>query len=564
MSDDIRERPNPWLGLTYGQAVARLAETYGDRMALAFAGRRYSFADVKAEVDAAARRLAALGLRPGDTVALWMPNRPEFLWYWLAAAQSGLIAVFLNTRLKREEFLYQIAQSRSRALITAGAGAFRDFLGELAQACPELAMQKADALQLDALPDLRYLISLDSPRPALPGISDWSDPSVVAQADAALESDPDRPALIVYSSGTTALPKGAMLTHCIWRKAFDGGVRFYLNEEDRLFLCVPLFGVLGCLSGILMFWTHGCGVVLEERFEAGRCLALVQQEKCTCIHLLPVMIDGLLAHPDFAAADLHRLRAGIVLSNDPAVMRKAADRLGVKGASSGYGMTETTGLVTRSWLDEPMESRLKSHGKPLPGCSVRVVDPDTLADRPVGETGEIWVGGYGVMAGYFDKPLETAQTITADGWLRTGDAGHMNADGSLTFLHRLKDGYKHNGFNVSTPEVEAAMARHPAVDAAAVVPLPHDSHGEIGVGFVTLKPGAQLAEDELLAFLRERLSSFKLPAGIVVIDEFPRTAGTDKIQKFKLKEQAMARFGASRQAARPAAGRPPAAQSAAR
>jgi fatty-acyl-CoA synthase len=547
-----QERPNPYLGLTYGQAVAHLAAAYGERNALVFGDRRFSFADVKIEVDAASRRLAALGLRSGDTVALWMPNRPEFIWYWMAAAQSGFIAVFLNTRLKRDEFLYQIAQSRSRVLITAGDGAFRDFLGELATACPELKEQSVGHLQLAALPDLRHLVSLDPQATPLAGVSDWSDVRRIETAVAPLETNPDRPALIVYSSGTTALPKGAMLTHCIWRKSFDGGVRYYLTEQDRLFLCVPLFGVLGCLSGILMFWTHGCGVVLEERFDAGRCIALVKREACTAMHMLPVMIDGIIAHPDFTKPDFSRLRLGSVLSNDPAVMRKAADKLGLAGAGSGYGMTETTGVVTRGWLDEPMEERLKSHGKPLPGCSVRVVDPETLKDMPVGEIGEIWIGGYGVMAGYFDKPRETADTITPDGWLRSGDAGILNADGSLTFLHRLKDGYKHNGFNVSTPEVESVMLQHPAVSAAAVVPIPHDRHGEIGVGFVTVKPGASLSGPELLAFLREKLSSYKLPADIVVIDEFPRTAGTDKIQKFKLKEQALALFAAAQVSARSA------------
>jgi fatty-acyl-CoA synthase len=552
MAQQRQERPNPYLGLTYGQAVAYLASVHGDRNALVFGDRRYSFTDVKMEVDAAARHLATLSLRAGDTVALWMPNRPEFLWYWLAAAQSGFIAVFLNTRLKRDEFLYQIAQSRSRVLITAGDGAFRDFVGELNAACPELKEQQAGQLKLTALPDLRHLISLDPLARPIAGVSDWSHPEHVAQADAKSETDADRPALIVYSSGTTALPKGAMLTHCIWRKAFDGGVRYYLTEADRLFLCVPLFGVLGCLSGVLMFWTHGCGVVLEERFDAGRCIALVNSEACTAMHMLPVMIDAIIAHPDFSKPDFSRVRLGSILSNDPAVMRKAADKLGLAGAGSGYGMTETTGVVTRGWLDESMEERLKSHGKPLPGCAVRVVDPETLQDKKPGEVGEIWIGGYGVMAGYFDKPVETAETITADGWLRSGDAGYLNEDGSLKFLHRLKDGYKHNGFNVSTPEVESVMLQHPAVSAAAVVPIAHDRHGEIGVGFVTLEPGAALSGVELMAFLREKLSSYKLPADIVVIDEFPRTAGTDKIQKFKLKEQALVRFGAAQVSARSA------------
>src|SRR6185369_3324218 len=197
---------------------------------------------------------------------------------------------------------------------------------------PEIATQQSGNLQIEKLPALRHLIVLDTAQS-------------LSTAQAPVETDPDRPALIVYSSGTTALPKGAMLTHCIFRKAFDGGVRFELTPHDRLYLCVPLFGVMGCLSGVLMFWTHGAGVVLEPRFEPGQCLELVQREACTCLHLLPVMIEDLLAHPDFPAADLSRIRAGIVLSNDPVVMRKAADKLGIKGASSGYGMTETTGLV---------------------------------------------------------------------------------------------------------------------------------------------------------------------------------------------------------------------------
>ncbi len=533
---------NPYEGLTYGQAVARLASEHGQELALVFRDRRWTFAEVKAEIDRAAQRLASLGLKRGDTVALWMPNRPEFLWYWMGAAQSGLIAVFLNTRLKRDEFLYQIAQSKSRALITAGSGAFRDFVGELAAACPEIATGQPGALNVAALPDLRHLIALDKLNQPVAGVTDWSTPPAPG-APAPREENPDRPALIVYSSGTTALPKGAMLSHCIWRKAYDGGVRFEITPRDRLFLCVPLFGVMGCLSGVLMFWSHGAGIVLEERFDPTRCLMLAEREGCTCMHLLPAMIEDLLAHPAFPTTDLSRVRAGIVLSNDPAVMRKAADRLGVKGASSGYGMTETTGLVTRAWLDAPLEQRLKSHGTPLPGCQIRVVDPDTGRDAPVGQTGEIWVGGYSVMKGYFNKPKETAEAITPDGWLRTGDAGHMNPDGSLTFLHRLKDGYKHNGFNVATPEIEMAMLQHPAVGAAAVVGIPHDRYGEIGIAFAVPRPGAALDTDDLMAFLRARLASFKLPAHIVAATEFPRTAGTDKIQKFKLKEIALQRFG---------------------
>lgn len=539
MTRPSEDAPNPFAGQTYAEAIALLVSRYGDRPALIFQGRRYSFADARREIDLASRRLARLGLAAGEKVAIWMPNRPEFIWYWMGAAQIGLVAVFLNTRLKQTEFMYQLGQSDSRALITVGTGAFRDFLGDLAAACPELAEQQPGCLQLRALPAMRQVISLDPFDGALRGVTDWSAPFDSNGPLPALQTDANQPALIAYSSGTTALPKGAMLTHCVWRKAWDGGVRFELSPKDRLFLCVPIFGVLGFLSGILMFWTHGCAVILEERFDADRCLRLLQEEDCTCMHMLPVMIDQLLAHPDFPAADLSAMRAGVVLSNDPAVLRRAAEKLGVRGASSGYGMTETTGLVTRGWLDEPLDQRLKSHGTPLPGCMIRIVDPETLQDLPAGQTGEIWIGGYSVMAGYYNKPEETARTITPDGWLRSGDAGYKNPDGSLVFLQRLKDGYKHKGFNVSTLEVEAALLQHPAVAEAAVVSIPHDRDGEAGIAFVIPKAGIALSPEDVLGILRERLSSFKVPAAVIPVAEFPRTGGTEKVQKFKLREIAL-------------------------
>ncbi len=536
---------NPFADKSYGECVALLVEMYGDRRALVFRGRRYTFRDVKVRVDEASRRLATLGLKRGDTIALWMPNRPEFLWYWLGACQIGLISVFLNTRLKQPEFMYQIAQSRSRALITAGPGAFRNFLAELLAACPDLAGHRVGEADLSALPELRHVIALDALPDGPPGVADWSGEVAEVAVQPALEADPGRPALIGYSSGTTALPKGAMLTHCVWQKAWDGGALFDLTTDDCLFHTVPLFGVLGFLSGVLMFWTHGCGIVLDDKFDAGRSIRLIRDEGCTCVHLLPVMIEEMLAHPDFRAGGLPGLRAGIVLSNDPAVMRRAAEKLGMRGASAGYGMTESTGLVTRGRWDAPIDERLKSHGPPLPGCAIRIVDPETGADLPPGKTGEIWIGGYSVMAGYYDKPVETAETITPDGWLRSGDAGFLNPDGTLVFLHRLKDGYKHNGFNVSTPEVEGALRLHPSVASAAVVSIPHDRFGEIGIAFAVAKPGAARENDAVLAFLRERLASFKVPAEVLFVDEFPLTAGTEKVQKFKLKEIALRHFGKS-------------------
>jgi acyl-CoA synthetase (AMP-forming)/AMP-acid ligase II len=528
---------NPFAGKTYGEAIGYLAETFGNREALQFEGRSYSFADIKQQADQAAARLAALGLPPGSKIAIWMPNRPEFIWYWFGAVQAGLVAVFLNTRLRRDEFVYQIAQSDSAVVIVPGRPAFRDFLGELVECCPELATRPAGQLNSRQFPSLRAVVVCDQPAKQMPGVLDWSSATSLPAPQSG--DDPDAPALIAYSSGTTALPKGAMLSHCIWRKAYDGGTFLGLSDADCLYLCVPLFGVLGSLNGILTFWSHGARIILNERFDVDHCLPALVEERCTAIHLLPAMIDALIAHPQFASANLERLRTGVVLSSDPAILRRAALELGVGGIVTGFGLTETTGLVTRCRWDEPLENRLASQGRPLPDCYIRVVDPETGADLPHGGEGEIWIGGYSVMLGYYNKPEETARTITGDGWLRSGDLGVLNPDGTLKFLRRIKDGYKHKGFNVSTPEVERVAAQYPGVAAVAVVGIPDPRHGEVGVAFVIPRKDAEFSSDAFLAFLGERLASFKMPAHVFAVDAFPVTGGTEKIQKFELRNMAL-------------------------
>lgn len=526
---------NPFIGLTYARALELIESRHRDRIALKFRGRTYTFADVRREVDKAASRLATVGLAPGDKVALWMPNRPEFIWYWLGASQIGLVAVFLNTRLRRDEFVYQIAQSDSRIIVVPGQPSFRDFLAELGEACP--ALREGTPGPDSVFPMLRHVAACDPPSVDWPTVLDWSTDTVARDVPKA--TDPARPALIAYSSGTTALPKGAMLTHVIWRKAYDGGNTLSLTPDDRLYLCVPLFGVLGSLNGILTFWSHGASVVLEERFDADACLASLYDDGCTAMHLLPAMITGLLEHPRFDRAR-HRLRVGVVLSSDPKVLKQGALDLGVRGIVTGYGLTESTGLVTRCRWDDPLETRLTTQGKPLPGCLIRVVDPETCADLPPGQTGEIWVGGYGVMPGYYNKPDETRRTIRPDGWLRSGDAGYLLEDGALVFQRRLGDGYKHKGFNVSIPEVEAVLRQHPGIASVAIVGAPHPQLGEVGIAFVIPREGASPSAGELHAFLRERLASFKIPAHFELVDSFPLTAGTEKVQKFRLRERALA------------------------
>ncbi|MDF3072554.1 MAG: hypothetical protein K0S54_221 [Alphaproteobacteria bacterium] len=526
---------NPFMGLTYGQSIVLLGELYGERNALTFGARHWDFRQIKSEIDRAAARLASLGVQREDKIAIWMPNRPEAIWYWMGAAQMGCVAVFLNTRLTQDEIAYQVMQSDARVLLLQGFDGYRDYLKDIAALCPELAQGKPGEWRNAAFPELRHVASFDKPDAAIEGALDWSQPAPALPIPAQ-ETDPDAAALIVYSSGTTALPKGVVLTHSVWRKAWDHGPRFKQTVDDRLWLCMPLFGILANVNGVLTFWTRGSSIVLEQRFEAQTALQKLQDERCTTAYLMPVMMEKMLARPDFKSYDLSRLRTGTIVSNDPEVMARAIRELGMTDLYATYGMSETSSVIVRGLADDPLELKLNSHGTPMPDIEVRVADPDTNQPLPTGQQGEIQARGYSVMKGYYKKPAETAAAFTPDGWLKTGDAGFLREDGNLKFISRLKDGYKYNGFNVSTLEVEAALRRHSAIAHAAVVGIPDPTAGEIGIAFVVAREGHSIDTQDVAEFVKPILAQYKRPQRIVVLDELPITAGTGKVQTRQLKE----------------------------
>ena len=527
---------NEFAGLTYGRSIATIAERYPDRNALIFHGRRWSFREARLEIDRASARLGSLGLQRQDKVGIWMPNRPEAIWYWMGAAQMGCVAVFFNTRLTQDEIAYQLVQSDTRVLLVAGPDGHRDYLADIATLCPELEAAAPGALRCSALPELRHVISVDRPSSVATGVHDWSRQPSSEPPLPPMETDLHAPATIIYSSGTTALPKGVVLTHVVWRKAFDHGLRFDQTEEDRLWLCMPLFGIMANVNGVLTFWTHGSSIVLEDRFEPRAALQTIQDEGCTTAYLMPVMLEKILAQPDFKSFDLTRLRTGTVVTNDPDVMARAVNELGMRGLYSTYGMSELSSVVLRSSSSDTLDVKQHSHGRPMPDIEVRVADPDSNERLPPGGEGEIQIRGYNVMPGYYKKPAETAAAFTSDGWFKTGDAGIERDDGNFRFISRLKDGYKYNGFNVSTLEVEAALRRHPDIAAAAVVGVPDPTSGELGIAFVVAREGRTIDGRAVTEFLKPVLAAYKRPQRIVVLGELPLTAGTGKVQTRRLKD----------------------------
>jgi acyl-CoA synthetase (AMP-forming)/AMP-acid ligase II len=285
-------------------------------------------------------------------------------------------------------------------------------------------------------------------------------------------------------------------------------------------------------------------VVLAERFDAEQAMLDWQNERCTGTHLLPPMITSLIDHPRRGQYDISSMRLGIVLSNDPDVLRKVPEILGIPGMLTGYGLTESTTALTRNRWDDPLAIRLVSQGKPLPDVELKIIDPGSRDVLPAGQSGEILVRSYCITPGYYNKPEETARALR-NGWFHTGDQGYLDPEGRLVFEGRIGDGYKTKGFNVSPAEIETLLRRHPSVANATVVGIPDPELGDVGIAFVISAHQSSASESEIIAFAKSHLASFKVPRAVMFVDSFPLTSGTEKIQKFKLRQMAAERFGVS-------------------
>ena len=525
--------------ITLGSLPARAATRWGAREALCFQGWRWTFAELAAGVDRVARGLLAVGVRPGDKVALWMLNRPEWIETAFAVIKIGAVLVPVNTRLRTEDVAYILEQSHAGTLILAERSGPVDYLGMVRELVPEEGGGR--------LPKLERLVVLgDEPRPAT---VPWT--TLLARADtvpAAMLAayadavDPEGLAFLMYTSGTTGVPKGVMHSHRMVRNVTDRVFRLAVTEHDVIMMYLPLFHLFAFSEGMLTSMVSGARQVLTEGFDADQSLELIARERATVLHGFDTHYKELLEAHGRRPRDVSGVRTGILaagMSSSAPIARRARALFGP--LVSGYGMSEFGVGAAIGSLDSTEEQSCEASGFPAPGYEIRVIDPATGLDQPAGTPGEILVRGYTLMRGYYDKPEATAAAIDAEGWMHTGDMGLLRADGHLRFMGRYKDMLKIGGENVDPMEVEAYLMGHPAINLAAVVSYPDARLSEVGVAFVRCEPGATVTGPDVLAYCRGRIASFKIPRHVLFVDDFPMTS-SGKIQKVKLREEALKRL----------------------
>ncbi|MGR8919434.1 MAG: AMP-binding protein [Gammaproteobacteria bacterium] len=531
---------------TLGATLKEAARRFGARPALVFEDRRWSYAEFDAEADRVAKALMALGVEPGERVAVWMTNRPEWLFLMYGIARIGACIVPLNTRYRTDDVAYTVTQSRSGTLVTLDRSGPVDYQGMLMASMPRV--ERTDAgLAIEGYPDLRRLVVLGEAR--LDHVDTWdaflaagetvSDAELEARADAV---DPDGMMMIAYTSGTTGHPKGVVHTHIPIRNTLERAQIMGLTAHDVHMNYLPLFHIYAYSEISMMCVLTGACQVLMDVFDADRALDLAAAEGATVLHGFEAhwldLLNAQAARPRSLQVRLGTLPSGVE-STIP-IAERVQDVF--CPTLSGFGMSETWAFVSISSPSHSREQRTQSSGYPMNDYEFRVVDVDTGREQPRGVPGELWVRGYAVMQGYWDKPEATAETIDADGWLHTGDMAMRREDDMLVFLGRYKDMLKVGGENVSPAEVEAYLRGMDEILDAAVVAYPDPRMGEIGVAFVILNDGATLAADTIAERMKGRVASFKIPRHTLFVDAFPMTS-SGKIRKVELRAQALAELG---------------------
>lgn len=506
-------------------------------------GERSTWQDVAAESRRIAAALHAAGIRHGDHVGLMLGNGARWIAAFFACASLGAVTVPVNTRFKTEELAFCLKQADVKLLLHADRFLGIDFTALLREVEPAIDAR----LPGSVLPLLHTVVTAGASQvPAGAMAYDDFIAAGAAVSDAQLDAlaarvDPQDVLLMQFTSGTTSFPKGVMLSHAnMLGDAACVARRMGVGAEDRYFSIRPFFHVAGSTLSILVSLVSGCCLLSMPKFDVGEALRMLEVERCTLTSGNDTIFLMLMGHPDFDPGRLH-LRGGWAAAG-PEVMQKIHDVMGVPRMCNAYGQSEASPNVLLSDLDDDFALRRDGFMLAHPGVEVRLVDAETgQVVAPGTGQGEIQVRGWNVMRGYYRMPEATAQAITPEGWLRTGDLGEQRADGRMRMVGRLKDMYRVGGENVAPAEVEEVLHAHPAVQQAQVIGVPDARLGEVTGAFVLLKPGQQASGEELVAWCRARCANFKVPRYIGLVDSFEHIGmtGSSKVQKNKLREHAV-------------------------
>jgi fatty-acyl-CoA synthase len=521
----------PLLGDTIGDNLDRTVASNPDGEALVevSTGRRWTYRELRDDVETVALGLLASGVVKGDRVGIWAPNVAEWTLLQYATAKIGAILVNINPAYRTHELEFVLNQAGVSVLVAAMSFKTSDYAGMIKEVQPNCAA-------------LRQVVLL--------GTADWE--AVVAagrDGDRAeltrlqAELSPDDPINIQYTSGTTGFPKGATLSHHnILNNGYFVGRLCGYTAEDRVCIPVPFYHCFGMVMGNLGCTTNGATMVIPgPGFDPKATLAAVAQERCTSLYGVPTMFIAELNDPDFESYDLSSLRTGI-MAGSPCpveVMKQVVGRMGMTEVTICYGMTETSPVSTQTRADDSLELRVSTVGQVHPHVEVKIVDPASGLTLPRGEPGELCTRGYSVMLGYWDEPEKTAEAIDRARWMHTGDIGVMDADGYVNITGRIKDMVIRGGENVYPREIEEFLYTHPDIVDAQVVGVPDVRYGEELCAWVTLRDGApELTAEAVREFAAGKLAHYKIPRYVLTVDEFPMTV-TGKVRKVEMREKSV-------------------------
>jgi fatty-acyl-CoA synthase len=539
------------IDLTFPQLLDRVVEEFPDQYAFRYTEVDYirTYSQFRDDVDRFARTLIAMGVKPRDHVAIWATNVPQwFITFW-ATTKIGAVLVTVNTAYKIHEIEYLLRQSDTHTLVMIEGHKDCDYAGIIKELCPELKNTKpGEPLHAKRLPFLRNVITVDF---EMDGGTTWE--KALDFADKVHVEEVYRRAAAInkhdvcnmqYTSGTTGFPKGVMLTHYnVVNNGKTIGDCMELSTADRMLIHVPMFHCFGMVLSMTACMTHGATMSPLPAFSPRKSLACINKEKITCCNGVPTMFIAMLGHEDFDKTDFSHMRTGIMAGSlcPVKVMQDVVDKMNMNEITIVFGQTESSPGCTQSRIDDPIDVRVGTVGRPLPGVECKIVDPETGEDLPDNVDGEFVARGYNIMKGYYKMPEATAAVIDEDGWLHTGDLARRDSNGNFMITGRIRDMIIRGGENIYPKEIEDFIYTHPKVKDVQVVGVPDKDYGEEIMAYVILKEGEEISEEDLKDYIRAHIAKHKTPRYITFVNEFPMNAA-GKILKYKMREDAIERL----------------------